>query len=88
MKTSISFLNFKFWLLLSITVTFQKDDVIPDIFPRFILVLNTTLLTKSLLSNNKIFQKTLINVRRLNVCLFLGVLGVRAQFWEILGHSY
>ena len=28
-------------------------------------------------------QKTLINVRKLNVYIFLGIPGVLAQFWEI-----
>ena len=77
--------------LLSITVTFQKNDVIPDIFPRFILSLNTFVLRFSLrfcFQTAKILRKTLINVRKLNVYLFLGIPGVRAQLWKILGHSY
>ena len=44
-----------------------------------------TLFTKILLSNSKILLKTLINVRKLNVYLFLGIPGARAG---ILGHSY
>ena len=53
--------------------------------PKYIRIM---LFTKILLLNSKILQKTLINVRKLNVYLFLGIPGVRAQFWEILGHSY
>ena len=63
-----------------------NKDVIPDIFPRFILVLNTFVLRFSLrfcFQTAKFFQKKLINARELNVYLFLGVQEVRAQFWEI-----
>ena len=40
------------------------------------------LFTEILLSSRKIFQETLINVRELNVYLFLGVPGFEGNFGE------
>ena len=75
--------------MISITFTFQKNDVIPDIFPGlFYVYIRIALFTEILLLNSKILPKTLINDRELNAYPFLGVPEVRAQFWEILGYSY
>ena len=65
----LSFLNFEFLLLLRITVIFQIQGFLFG--SKYIRI---TFFAKIALSNNRKLQKMLINVSKLHVYVFLGVL--------------